>query len=116
MKGDLRATEHPVVPSVVLGRDSRHATCLHEGHQLVVSGIEEDVTDLSAFLDLEDVAAHRLEPEDALVEVARPVQVQGREADVREPSGGHDVSSLAGSIPAPTARGDPSPSPSDPLA
>src|SRR6185295_12701490 len=80
---------------VVLRGDPRHPAGLHEGEELVAAGVEEDVADLAPLLDLENVAADRLEPEDALVEVARPVQVERREADVGEASGGHGVSSLA---------------------
>src|SRR5213594_469420 len=76
----------PVVdPGVVLRRYARHAPRFHEGNELIAPGVEEDVADLPAFLDPEGVAAHRLELQDVLVEVTRPVEIQCREADVREP-------------------------------
>src|SRR3989441_9103533 len=40
------------------------------------------------------VAAHRLELQDVLVEVTRPVEIQCREADVREPLVRHRVPSF----------------------
>ena len=44
--------------------------------ELIASGIKEDVPDLPAFFDLDDVAAHRLEAQDVLVEVAGLIQIQ----------------------------------------
>jgi len=56
---------------------------LHEGKQLPVAGVEEDVPDLAALLHRHGVTAHRREAEDALVEgAACAVHVEGGEADV----------------------------------
>src|SRR2546422_131894 len=81
----VRHPEPVVDPGVVVRRYARHAPRFHEGDELIAPGVEEDVADLPAFLDPEGVATHRLELQDVLVEVTRPVEIQCREADVREP-------------------------------
>src|SRR6266404_721882 len=86
--------EAAVDAGVVLARDAGHAARLHEGKQLPVAGIEEDVADLAALLHLHRIAAHRLEAEDALVEGARAVHVEGGEADVGKTFACHDQASV----------------------
>src|SRR3989441_13060170 len=86
--------EAAVDAGVVLARDAGHAARLHEGEQLPVAGIEEDVADLAALLHLHRIAAHPLEAEDALAEGARAVHVEGGEADVREALACHGEASV----------------------
>src|SRR5439155_22421469 len=91
-------TEATVDAGVVLARDAGHAARLHEGKQLPVPGVEEDVPDLAALLHRHGVTAHRREAEDALVESARAVHVEGGEADVRKPFACHDRASVQSSV------------------
>jgi len=90
--------EAAVDAGVVRARNAGHAARLHEGEELSVAGVEEDVSDLAALLHPHGVAAHRLEAEDALVEGARAVHVEGGEADVGKAlacHGGASVQSIA---------------------
>src|SRR5208283_964635 len=84
-----RHAEAAVDACVVFGGDARDSARLHERDQLVAPGIEEDVTDLAAFADRNGVGSDRLEAEDVHIEVPRLVQIQGRQADVRETLGSH---------------------------
>ena len=87
----IRHAEPAIDSRVVVGRDAGHPPRFHEGEKLIAAGVEEDVADLAPFLDLEDDAAERLELQDVLVEVARAVEIQRREADVREALVRHGV-------------------------
>jgi hypothetical protein len=88
---DARHAEATVDSRIVVRRHARDAARLHEGDELIVPGIEEDVADLPALRDLDDVAAHRLEPEDGFIEVAGRVEVQRGEAEVRKAFVGHGI-------------------------
>jgi hypothetical protein len=78
----VRDAEPAVDAGVVLDWHPRDAARLHEGDQLPATGVEEDVADAAALLELEDVAAHRRESEDVLVERARLVEIQRGQSDV----------------------------------
>src|SRR5215472_69985 len=69
---------------VVFGRNAWNSACLHEGEQLIATGIEEDVANLAALLHRDCVAAYWFEAEHPLVKLARLVEVQGGEPDVRK--------------------------------
>src|SRR5262249_19615347 len=97
-----RHTEALVDPGVVHRGDPRYLSRLHECHELIVSGIEENVADLPALLDPDRVAANRLEPENVFVEVAGLVEVERGQADVGEPPVRHDVTSSPFFKPHPT--------------
>src|SRR5262245_1894359 len=74
----IKRAGHPepaIDPRIIFCRDPWYPACLHEGKELIASGIKEDVPDLPAFFDLDDVATHRLEAQDVLVEVARLIQI-----------------------------------------
>jgi hypothetical protein len=79
-----RNAETAIDTRIVFGRNSRDVAVFHEGEQLVPSGIEEDMANLSAFFHADSVAAHRLEAEHSFVKLASLVEVQSREPDVRE--------------------------------
>src|SRR5262245_2681434 len=75
--------ERTVETAVELDRNAGDAAWLHEGQELLLARVEEDVADLAAFLHRDDVAADGLEPEDPLVERPRRVHVERPEAHVR---------------------------------
>ena len=84
----IKRARHPepaVDARVVLSGNARDTARLHERQELIAPRIEEDVADAPALLDLDDVAAHGLEPQHVFVEVAGLVEVQRRQPDVREP-------------------------------
>ena len=68
--------EPAVDARIVFTRHAGYIARFHEGHQLVVAGIKEDVTDLSPFLYLDRIAHHRLETEQVFVELAGFVKVE----------------------------------------
>src|SRR5262249_51047137 len=76
-------------PSVIVARHARHPAPLHEADDLVAPGMEEDVADPPALFYPDDVAAHRLESQHVLIEVAGLVEIQRRETDVGEASMRH---------------------------
>ena len=80
-------------PRIVVGGHAGHPARLHERDELIAPRVEEDVADPAALLDRDDVAADRGKPEDVLVEIPRPVQIQRGEADVGEAPIGHGVTS-----------------------
>jgi hypothetical protein len=77
-------TETCVDPGVEVAGDALHPARPHEGDQLAVAGVEEDVLDLAALGDLEHVAADSAESECVLVEVESRRHVARGEPEVGE--------------------------------
>src|SRR5215831_9467747 len=83
----VERTGHPqaaIDARVVFCRNTWNSACLHEGQQLIATGIKEDVANLAALFDRYRVTSHRLETEHALIELAGLVEVQRGETDVRK--------------------------------
>src|SRR5262249_32008843 len=85
-----RHAQSAIDAGVVVLRHAGNVARLHEGDQLVASDVEEDVAQRAAFLDAQGVFDDRLEAQHVLVEGARLVEVEGREADMGEALVGHE--------------------------
>ena len=75
----IKCARHPqssIDARIVLRRNPRNSLRFHKGQELIAADMKEHMPDLSAFLDPENITAHRLEPQYVFVEVARFVQVQ----------------------------------------
>ena len=87
-----RKAEALVDPGVVVVRDRLDALPIHERDQLAVARVEEDVPDLAALGDLQDVTAHGREAEHSGVERERRVHVTRDETHVGETELCHEPS------------------------
>ena len=78
--------EPTVDAGVIFARHAGNVACFHEGEQLVMAGIKEDVTDLPPLFYFNAIAHHRFETEQVFVELARFVKIERRKANVRKSS------------------------------
>src|SRR5262252_7928273 len=90
--------EPAVDARVVLCRHVWNSVWLQKGDELIAPDIEKDVSKVPAFFDLYRVGDDRLEPEDAFVKLAGPVEVESREADVGETFVAHAITPVAHAI------------------
>jgi hypothetical protein len=78
--------EPAIDAGVIFCRHVRNSVWFQKSDKLIAPDIEKDVSKVPAFFDVYGVGDDRLEPQNALVELASLVEVERREANMGKPS------------------------------